>query len=320
MNETEYTYAVARIRANELNLLSADDISQMINAPDKASAERILADKGWSIPEKGQSFDPCENELDKAWKLIKESVPSSELLEALVIGNDFSNLKAAIKCVFSSVEPEAYYMIPCITDTDIITKAVREADFDILPAHLKTIAEKAYSAVSKHQSGQLSESIIDRASLEAKLEYAKKSGSPLLEKIVGMNAVAANIKTALRCVSMGKTKEFALDSMCSCAIDSEKLLENAESSEKMAEYLETTDFAFLAESIKESFTAFEKFCDNRIAALIRETKYDIFGADPVVAFYFAKTAETKNARIILSAKASGVPADAISERVRDMYV
>lgn len=320
MNETEYTYAVARIRANELNLLSADDISQMINAPDKASAERILTDKGWDIPESGHGVDPCENELNKAWKMICESVPSSELLEALIIGNDFSNLKAAIKCVFSSIEPESYYVIPCVTDTAIITKAIKEANFGILPEHLAECVKEAYSAISKHQSGQLSESIIDRALLEAKLEYAKKSGSPLLEKIVGMNAVAANIKTALRCVSMGKTKDFALDSMCNCSLDNEEMLENAESSEKMAGYLETTDFAFLADSIKESFTAFEKFCDNTVATLIREKKYEIYGADPVVAYYYAKTAETKNARIILSAKASGVPADAISERVRDMYV
>ena len=320
MNETEYTYAVARIRANELNLLSADDISQMINAPDKSSAERILADKGWDIPDGNQFFDLCERELDKAWKLISESVPSPELLEALVIGNDFSNLKAAIKCIFSSVDPKEYYVIPCITAPETITKAITQADFDILPEHLKAVAREAYSAVSKHQSGQLSESIIDRASLETKLAYAEKSGSPLLEKICGLSAAAANIKTALRCISMGKTKEFALDSMCSCALNNEELLENAESGEKMAEYLRTTEFDFLADSIKESFTAFEKFCDNRIASLIRGVKYDIYGADPVAAYYFAKIAETKNARIILSAKASGVPADAISERVRDMYV
>lgn len=320
MNETEYTYAVARIRANELKLLSADDISQMINAPDRESAERILTDKGWDIPEGSREFDPCEKELADAWKLIEESVPSSELLEALVIGNDFSNLKAAIKCIFSSVDPEKYYFMPCITDTEIITKAIREADFKLLPEHLEKCAEEAYSAVSKHQSGQLSESIIDKASLEAKLEYAKKSESPLLERITEMSAVAANIKTALRCVSMGKTKEFALDSMCKCALNNEEMLENASSNEKMAEYLQTTDYAFLAESIKESFTAFEKLCDNTVASLIKEKKYDIYGADPVVAYYFAKTAETKNARIILSAKASGVPADAISERVRDMYV
>lgn len=320
MNETEYTYAVARIRANELNLLSADDISQMINSPDRSSAERILTDKGWDIPEVSNGIDPCEKELANAWKLIYESVPSAELLEALVIGNDFINLKAAIKCNFSSVDPDEYYVIPCATDTEIITKAIREADFKLLPEHLRNCAEEAYSAVSKHQSGQLSESIIDKASLEARLEYAKKAESPLLEKITELNAVAANVKTALRCVSTGKTKEFALDSMCECVLDKEEMLANALSNEKMAEYLQATDFAFLAESIKESFTAFEKLCDNTIASLIREKKYDIYGADPVVAYYYAKTAETKNARIILSAKASGVPADAISERVRDMYV
>ncbi len=320
MNETEYAYAVARIRAKELELLTGADIKQMINAPDVRSAERILTDKGWDIPESGANSDIYETELEKAWKFIAESVPNKALPEALIIGNDFFNLKAAIKCTFSDIDPAAYYTKPSITDTEIITKAISEADFSLLPAHLEACAESAYHAVSKYESGQLAESIIDKASLKAKLEYAEKSGSPLLAEISKLGSAAADIKTALRCVSMGKSRDFALDSMCGYPLSSEALLDNAESAEKISEYLASTEYAFLADSVKAGFTESEKFCDNAVTELIRKEKYEIYGADPVTAYYYAKIAEVGNVRIILSAKAAGISAEAISERTRDMYV
>ena len=47
MREVEYAYAVARVRANELNLLSAADVEQLIVAEDYKTAMRRLADAGW---------------------------------------------------------------------------------------------------------------------------------------------------------------------------------------------------------------------------------------------------------------------------------
>lgn len=320
MKETDYIYAVARIRAVEAALLTQADISRLISAPDMTSAERVLTDKGWEIPDSGQSFNIAERELEKAITLIRESVPGSPLADALIIGNDFFNLKAAIKCAFSDEDPDGYYVHPCVTDTALITKAIAERDFSALPEHLADCAEKAHTAVAKHESGQLAESIIDKAGLEARLRFAKASESGILEEICLLNCAAANIKIALRCTAMGKSREFALDSMCSCTTDNNALLDNAFSAEALAAYIETTEFAYLAPGIRQSFTAFEKLCDNTVVSLIRKAKYEIYGADPVTAYYYAKKAETDNVRIILSAKAGGVPAEAISERVRDMYV
>ncbi len=52
MHETEYAYAVARIRANETKLLTRADIDQLIEAESYEAAVRLLADKGFAVPEK----------------------------------------------------------------------------------------------------------------------------------------------------------------------------------------------------------------------------------------------------------------------------
>ena len=107
---------------------------------------------------------------------------------------------------------------------------------------------------------------------------------------------------------------------CESSLDFEELLSHCSTPEKAAEYIAATDYGFLAESLGESFTAFEKQCDNEIVSRLENAKYATFGPDPLIAYYYAKQAEAKNVRIILSAKASGVPAEIISERVRDIYV
>lgn len=68
------------------------------------------------------------------------------------------------------------------------------------------------------------ETAIDKASLEARRSFAAKAGSPLLEGIADLLAVAANIKLALRCAKMNKSADFALDAACESSLDFVELL------------------------------------------------------------------------------------------------
>lgn len=58
MKDTEYTFAVARIRANETYLLGKSAMEQLLAAPDMRSALQLLADKGWDTG--GALEDPNE--------------------------------------------------------------------------------------------------------------------------------------------------------------------------------------------------------------------------------------------------------------------
>ncbi len=320
MNKTEYAYAVGRIRANETRLLTQQDYEQLITSADDQSAIRILCDKGWPLSESSPIGD-TEKELDFAWKLISESVPDPALLEALIIGNDFFNLKAALKTVFSDLEPDNYYTKPCITDTGIITKAVKTHDFSILPEYLSECADKAYEALTNLNSGQYAEFIIDKASLEYRLSSAASSGSEALKKIIDLKIASANIKIALRCSANGKSAEFAEQAMIPFSgFDIKALIESSGSFKEIANYVSSTEYSFLCESISKGFNALEETCDNEIFKLVSNSKYDVFGPEPIIAYWFCKCFEVRNARVILSAKANNLSADEIRKRVRGVYV
>ncbi|MBR3439041.1 MAG: V-type ATPase subunit [Clostridia bacterium] len=320
MNKTRYTYAVARIRANETKLLSSSDYDMLINAGGKDTVIRILNEKGWNINSKN-IFKSLEDEAAETWNLIAESAPDASLIEALITENDFYNLKAALKANFSDLDIEKYYVTPCTFDTSLLTYAVTHNDFGNLPQHIRGTAETAYDSYAENSSGQDTEIIIDKACIETCLDFADKADSELLKKIMLIRCAQANIKIAKRCILCGKTKEFTLNALCSCpGIDNNELFDNVSDNEKLSQYISETPFSFMKDALSDSFTDFENFCYDYIISLTKQSKWDIDGPDPVISYWIVKSNEIRNARVIISAKENGLPSDEIRKRVRGANV
>lgn len=324
MRDTEYAYGVARVRANENSLLSVADTEQLISASSYKDALRILADNGWKVPEDGgPNFAPMlENEASKTWQLLTESVPDTRELDALVIANDFHNLKASLKAMFSDEESSMYFISPSAIPTELIVEAVEAKQFQLLPEYMQAAAEAAYDAVVRLKSGRLADIILDVTALNTKLQMSKDSGSALMLAITQLNNACVNIKTAVRCVKMGKNAEFMKRAMCESEIlDNDDLIEAALSGEdELIRYLSSSFSQEAAEQLKIGAVEFEKWCDEAVAEKVQSAKFTAFSLDPIIAYYINKDAEIKNARIILSAKLNNIPPQTIRKRVRDVYV
>ena len=81
-----------------------------------------------------------------------------------------------------------------------------------------------------------------------------------------------------------------------------------------------TRYAGGAQALKESPSAFERWCDNQLIETIKPQKYNPFTAGPLVAYVLAKENEIKTVRIILTARLNGLEEEQIRERIREMYV
>ncbi len=323
MRDTDYAYGVARVRANENSLLSPSDTEQLILATGYSDALRILADKGWQIPDSGTDFSAMlENESNKTWHLLTEAAPDIIVFNALIITNDFHNLKAALKSTFSNENPSLFFVEPSVMPAELIGEAVGTKNFDLLPEYMRASAEGAYDAIVRLASGRLADIIIDVAALNTKLHMAKESGNALLLDIAELACAASNIKTAVRSAKIGKDSEFMKRTMCECDIlDSDGLIEAALAGEsELIGYVSTTSLSAAAEHLKSGAVAFEKWCDDSIAEKVQSAKFTAFGPDPIIAYYINKDAEIKNARIILSAKLNNISPDMIRKRTRAVYV
>ena len=74
------------------------------------------------------------------------------------------------------------------------------------------------------------------------------------------------------------------------------------------------------DKLKESPSAFEKWCDDRMTELIKEQKSNPFTLGPIMAYSIARQNEINTVRIILSGKLNNIDDSIIRERLRTMYV
>lgn len=323
MHETEYAYAVARVRANELSLLSVADIEQLISAEDYKQVMQRLSDSGWGEIDEVFNFSKyLQNYMSKTWELLKEILSDIHELDMLVIKNDMQNLKAALKRTVCKHEPKDLYVAPTVFDTETIVKAVDERMFESLPECMRDVAKEAYDILTRTGNGQVADAILDTRTLNLILKYGYDSKSPVLAKLAEAICATANIKTALRCASTGKNKEFIQNSISDCkTLDKNSLVKSTlDGVDAVKEYVLSTDYREAIEKLDDSTSAFEKWCDDLVMNTIKPAKYKPFGLEPIVAYYIAKEAEIKTVRIILSAKLNHLPADIIRERVRELYV
>lgn len=324
MKNEQYIYAVARIRANEKNLLSSAEIEQLITASSVEKAIELLKIKGWSS---GKTADfnideAVKFEQKKLWTLLNECVGDESVLHALTTENDFFNLKAAIKASLSKTDATEFFAYPTSLNLDELTKIIDSQEFEKLPAEMSECAKKAYSDACRTENGQTAAIIIDRKALECMLERAKKSGSELLFELSQYTVDCANIKTAFRSARSKKSLSFLEQSIATCShLDRADLCKKASEGEAaLLDYLAKTEYKKQAELISENSASFEKLCDDGVIERVKKAKLMFFGFEPVAAFYFAKSAEIKTVRTILQSKSVGIDEKLIRERVRGQYL
>lgn len=321
--DIDYAYAVARVRANELTLLSEADMEQLIEADSYSSAMQKLSDAGWGDLDGVKDYaEYLENYFAGTWQLISEVLTDVHELDMLLIPNDMQNLKAALKSLVINDEVKEVFTQSTVYDAESLISAVLEKRFEDLPDFMQQPAKEAYEVLTSTANGQKADAIIDKATLERMVKLGAESGSKTLQELAERKCATADIKIALRCANTHKPVDFIKSSLAECStINADHLCELAlQGEEEILDYLAGTAYAEGAAKYRESTSAFEKWCDDILMECVNQARYTAFGIDPVVAYYIARDAEIKSARIILSAKKNGLSNDVIRERVRTLYV
>ena len=323
MSETQYTYAVARIRALEVSLFSASTIEQLIACKDLESCLRFLQDKGWGGNDVPMDADAIlTREREKIWETIGEMHVDMEVFNVLSYTNWFHNLKAAVKEVCTGKSGANIFYEGTPISKEEMLRIIREKDFKALPENMQEAAEEAVETLLHSGDGQLCDIIIDRATMEAIKEAGRKSQDDIIRDYAESTVAVANIKIAVRSSKTEKSLEFMKRAMAPCdSLNVDGLARAAlAGTDSIIEYLSGNGYLEGALALKESPSAFERWCDNRIIQTIKPQKTNPFSVGPLVAYVIARENEIKTVRIILTCKQNGLSDDSIRERVREMYV
>lgn len=324
MSKTKYTYAVARIRALEVSLLTNAVIEQLLACKSAEQALQLLVEKGWGDLTAGtlDADEVLNKEEEKMWQTIREVAPDMHVFDVLSLPKLYHNLKAAIKEVCTEVENKNIFYDDCEIPGEEMFALVQNKEFDKLPGNMSATAREAFDTLLHTRDGQLCDLIIDHATLEAMLEAGKKSGEKIIEEYAQTAVAIADIKIAVRSQKTGKNAEFMKKAMVNCSeINVNQLTQAAVAgAEEIAQYLEGTSYREGADALRISPSAFERWCDNKMTDSMRSQKYESFSVGPLLAYLLARQNEIKTVRIILTGKQNEFPDEAIRERIREMYV
>lgn len=313
MKDTNYAYAVANVRAMEVSLISKSFMEQLADAQNLDEVKRSLSDNGVA------DFDDY---MVKTWDFLNEIAPDASELEFMIVKNDFHNLKAIIKGIVSGHNGTVYCIKPSVLNIEELAEKVAQKDFESLPEWISKTAEEAYGLLTSTMDGQLFDMLVDKASLAAMKEFAKRTESQLADDIAELFVALTDIKIAVRIAGTTKGSSFLDNAFSKCDTLDIDYLKKAviKGREDVVAYIQTTKYAVLCESIAKSTTDFERECDNMFMELLDGARRISFGPEPLICYYYARETEWKMLRIIVSGKHIELDSESIRERMRELYV
>jgi V/A-type H+-transporting ATPase subunit C len=318
-----YEYSIGSVRAKEKSLLNSSDIEQLLASPDVKRVCAFLTDKGYGD---GNTVDEIiDSHMDSVWAYLKSVAPDFDIFRIFTIQNDVHNFKAILKCTLSDRNPDGLIMSPYNIGPDTIREAVENSKPSLLPEWLGESADKSYETLAHTGDARLADAIVDKAVMKETKRLAKDLRSEFIRDYFNNQIFYNDIKIAIRASPTKAGKDNLVKALCEVdGLDRRPLIDwTLKGYDKLIEELSKKreyDCDKAIEQFKTSPSAFEKFVDDRLIGMAKEScKRASEGMEPLLGYYLGTEAEKKVIHIIASGIRTGSDREIIRERLREIY-
>lgn len=328
LKDTDYLFISTRLRSLENRLLTRERMERMLEARTDEDAAKVLSECGYEGLEP-LSADALEQALaaarEETFSELSALSPNPQIVDVFRMKYDYHNAKALIKCAATGQDASRLLIDAGRVPADKLRESVQRGDFSELPDALGTAMTEAADVLSATGDPQRCDFVLDRAYYKELSQLAADSRSSFLQEYVRLMIDAANLKSAVRILRMHKDLEFLNAVIMDGGSVDKSAIATAVMSGGSLEGVFTghlQEAAALGDSTAKGGrqTAFEKACDDALNSYLQQSRMIPFGDGVLTAYAAAKENEITAARIILSGRLSGVPAESIRERLRDAYV
>jgi len=330
---SNFAYAIGRIRAIEKRLLDKGKFDRMIDSKSPEEALKVIAEAGYneSSAFSGNISDyesMLKEEEKRLYALLKEISSNSEVFDIFLLKNDYHNIKVMLKSEFLGIETDNGLLNAGTIPISNMKMVIIDRNFIKLPIYMKESIEEALDNFSKTKDPRQIDLILDSAYYAHIVELSSKSGYIYLKKLVEVMIDMTNIKTYLRIRNLNMTLDLLKKSLIPGGTmeDSVFFSNFGKSLDELLEKTKKTKYYnILSEGIEShakhgSFSKLEKLADDYIINIVKKTKYNTFGIEPLIGYLIAKETEIKNLRIVMVGKINNISNDIIRERLRKSYV
>jgi len=330
IKDTDYLAISARIRAMENGLLTRERMEQILEARTDDEAVKILQECGYpeldaTRPEEMDAAISAARE--ETLQDLADSAPDPRYIDIFKLKYDYHNVKVILKADAMGTSPDHMLVDLGRVSAADIKEAVRSGDYGDIPSRLAAAAAEAREVLDTTRDPQLSDIVLDRWCYVDMDDVAEATGSAFLHGYVKAQIDAANLRSLVRTIRMGKNADFLRGVLFAGGdVGEDAVLKVSESGGSgLVELYAPTRFQAAAESGAAalqggSLTEFEKLCDDAVCDYLAEAQTVPFGEAPLLAYLAARETEYTNLRILLLGRSTGLSADIIRSRLRKSYV
>ena len=330
IKDTDYLAISARIRAMETGLLTRERMEQVLEARSDDEAVKILQECGY--PELDATHPEA---MDAALSAAREatladlgdSAPDPRYIDIFKMKYDYHNAKAVLKAGAMGTDPDRMLMDMGRVPAAELKEAIQSGELENLPSRLADAVREAREVLDTTRDPQLSDIVLDRWCYLDMDDVAEATGSAFLHGYVKAQIDAANLRSLVRTLRMGKNADFLKGVLFSGGDISEDAILSVSTNggSGLMELYGSTRFRAAAESGEEALkggalTDFEKRCDDAVGDYLAGAQFVPFGEAPLLGYLAARETEYTNLRILLLGRGTGLPADVIRARLRASYV
>lgn len=333
IKQDDYAYPTARLRAKEVKLLDGSRFERMLEAATPQEAYKVLTESEYGVGSDSAgnalSFETLlSEEMKKTYSLLEELAPHPEVVRAFQRRHDFFNVKVLLKAEFSNQEPPDILADTGTLDRDTIKRIIRERDYEALSPIMQRAVAEIYDLFSRTRDPQLVDLVLDRAANEQMRADLGAIDNAFLQELAVLMTDITNIKMFVRVRLQNKTWDFIKKLLLDGGLipetvymaNSDKPLDAFIGDIRSTRYGDVVYKGFELYKTKKNLSGLEKLLDDYLMEYVRSAKLITMGVEPFIAWLFAKEAEIRNVRIIMTGKINGLSNDLIRERLRLVYV
>jgi len=313
-----YGFAVGKVRVLETRMLDRAAYERLLDAPTQAEQRRLLSETAYGrYLEHAQTAEEVERGLDEAldgfYGYLNEAALPDEVVRFFRVRYDFANLKAALKARLLAAPLDGLIAVHGTVPAEAFAQ-----DAELLPEPLGALAAE----LAEEEDSAVIDARTDAAMYAELLRLAKKAKSGYLTRMAKLIVDVGNVKTMVRATHAGLTVEAIRSLLASGgSVPAEELagLIGVPLSDLPARLKRLAPLVSFPALDLNDPAELDIAVDAVLVAALRDGRRGATGADPVIAYVFAREYEVAALRVLLLGRLTGIPNDTLRARLRASY-
>ena len=331
MDRMDYGQSVVTIRVLEKRLLTRNRLERMIEAETPEEVLKLLGETEYSQDmadiQGSQDYETIlKRETERVFSIVRSMVKNTAIVDILSLKYDYHNLKVLLKSKITGKDFSSLLMQAGTIDAGKFKTKFELQSHDLPQEILEAINEVQKDFEENHDPQRI-DILVDKHYFKNLSRLAKEIDVKVITDYVEGLIDFQNMITLFRVKKQNRDTRFletvifeggtiSKNKIVESINDNTDTILNKFKKEKLGIYL-TKGLEVFSET--KRLSELEKISDNYLMELNKESKYVVFGPEPLFTYLVAKEREINAIRMIMVSKINNISSDKIRERLRETY-